>query len=332
MSEGNPIDVFISSTCRDLLDLRAVVKADLTEHRFRVRVSEDPTSGFSVEPSADTIQICLNNIEAATAVVCIIDRRYGKALEGGPHIGKSATHVEIEHARNLKKKIFYFVRDAALRDFQAIQNNSGAALNWIDDPERLRNLWREIEAFPEHATLSNWYDTFHSAVDLKETIRHRLIAQFPEYARNLAMAPDRLVRLTYLERWTATDAVHGDFRNLGIGPAFNIYHGMMVATDPTVSQVPLPLTHFEFLAGLRDGEKMSQATANDWMPVWKLIPGSGMYTGGKSKVVCKYENRFGDQYLLMIPFVLRGDWQPDGREEFYVANGPKDKPKWTRIS
>jgi len=129
MSEQNAIDVFISSTCRDLLDLRAVVSTDLAEHRFRVRVSEDVASGFAVDPGKDSMAICLKNVEDARAIVCIVDRKYGMPLNTGPYTGKSPFHAEIEHARSKGKAVFYFIRNLAIQDFEAMKNNATAPVN-----------------------------------------------------------------------------------------------------------------------------------------------------------------------------------------------------------
>src|SRR5271157_5791005 len=132
MGEENLIDVFISSTCRDLVDLRAVVRADLKDHGFEVRVSEDVASGFAVDPSTDSMGICLKNVEDARAIVCIVDRKYGTRLNTGPYAGKSPFHAEIEHARSKGKPVFYFIRDLAMRDLEAMKNNPAATVNWID--------------------------------------------------------------------------------------------------------------------------------------------------------------------------------------------------------
>jgi hypothetical protein len=44
---------------------------------FLVRLSDDCDSDFKVEPIENSIKSCLNNVEQADVVVCIIDRRYG---------------------------------------------------------------------------------------------------------------------------------------------------------------------------------------------------------------------------------------------------------------
>jgi hypothetical protein len=75
MDARKSITVFVSSTCYDLPDLRPELGRFLTENGFLVKLSEDPTSAFVVEPEDHSISSCLNNVEASDVVVCIIDRR-----------------------------------------------------------------------------------------------------------------------------------------------------------------------------------------------------------------------------------------------------------------
>jgi hypothetical protein len=329
MSEQNPIDVFISSTCRDLLDLRAVVRADLKDHRFEVRVSEDVASGFAVDPGSDSIEICLKNVEAAKAIVCIVDRKYGTPLTAGPYLEKSPFHAEIEHARSKKKPVFYFIRGLAMRDFEAMKSHPGVAVDWIDESQKdyLSKFWSDVQAYPEHGGGSNWYDVFQNAVDLKETIRRRLIAHFPEYAGTLAMAPDRLVRMTFYLVGAGPNGVAGNFTNLGIGPALNIRHGVEHGNRSS----PLPsITSGHLLAGLREGENISVPMISQ--SPYNYAP-TRTRSGNAFKVFCQYENRFGDRYRVEIPFSMHSEGaQIDGDEEFYVAGGSKESPQWNLVS
>src|SRR2546423_8616086 len=102
------IQVFISSTCRDLADLRGELRSFLETEGFLVRISEDVESGFYVDPVGDTIQSCLKNVEQSDIVVAVLDTRYGWVTPAG-HArmgGLSATHAELRHARSLRKPIF----------------------------------------------------------------------------------------------------------------------------------------------------------------------------------------------------------------------------------
>jgi hypothetical protein len=80
MDPRKPIGVFLSSTCYDLVDFRAELAAYPQANGFRTVLSDDPRSAFYIDPADDSIASCLNNVEAADVVVCVIDRRYDRTL------------------------------------------------------------------------------------------------------------------------------------------------------------------------------------------------------------------------------------------------------------
>lgn len=169
----SPISVFISSTCHDLLDLRYELAAFLELKNCLVKLSEDPER-FAVDPSVDSIQTCLANLEESEIVVCVIDRRYGPPLNGR-YGDKSATHVEIDHARSLRKPVFYFMRERAWADYDLLRGNKDTNTTWVEqkNPEG-RSRWlgfiRELAAIPEHEGRSNWVGRFKSSCDLKALV------------------------------------------------------------------------------------------------------------------------------------------------------------------
>jgi hypothetical protein len=176
---GYRLTVFVSSTCYDLLDLRFELAAFLESKGHSVKLSDDPDR-FAVDPSDDSIETCLRNLEASDVVICIIDRRYGGVLKKGSHDGKSATHIEVLHARSLdpRKPVFFFMREKAWLDYGILKDNPAANVNWVEprNPDN-RNKWMEfvnyVSALPEHAR-SNWVTFFKSSVDLKGLVLKRL--------------------------------------------------------------------------------------------------------------------------------------------------------------
>ena len=141
-----PVDVFLSSTCYDLADVRAELAKFLEQHSFLVRLSEDYESHFYVNGRLDSIGSCLLNVEQADVVVSILDRRYGPKLPQ-PHdyAGKSATHAELLHARKFSKPVFTFTRDQTLGEYQQVLAGQAAKLRWIDSGSStdLSNLVKE---------------------------------------------------------------------------------------------------------------------------------------------------------------------------------------------
>lgn len=84
---------FISSTVKDLTDVREHLKERLTDAGFDVRMSED--DGFPVEPGATSHDACLEVVRTADLIVLLVDRRYGGLYPGH---NKSITWREWDEA------------------------------------------------------------------------------------------------------------------------------------------------------------------------------------------------------------------------------------------
>lgn len=170
--------MFISSTCYDLIDLRAELADFLDGKGYIPKVSDDPYR-MDVEPTEDSIQTCLRNVEAADVVICILDGRYGPPLP--PNGEVSATHAEIRHARKLDIPIYIFARDKALSDYDQLRHNPSAMTLWVekhDDGQRKRWLEyaQELQkyALAKARKHSNWVDPFRDSVQLKKLVLKRL--------------------------------------------------------------------------------------------------------------------------------------------------------------
>lgn len=172
------ITVFISSTCYDLIDLRAELADFLEPKGFIVKVSDDPYR-MDVEPTEDSIQTCLRNVETADVVICIIDGRYGPPLP--PEKKMSATHAEIRHAREREIPTYIFARDKALSDYDQLRKDENATTLRVEknDPEQ-RMRWLEFTkelqelASAQKQRHSNWVDPFRDSVQLKKLVLKRL--------------------------------------------------------------------------------------------------------------------------------------------------------------
>jgi len=311
-----PLSAFISSTCYDLADLRAELAEHLTRDGFIVKRSEDPGSAFFVDPTDDSIESCLRNVEASDVVICIIDRRYGGILKHGPNAGLSATHVEVRHARTHKKPVFFFVREPAARDFDALRVDPNAPTRWTepDDPA-VRAKWlafmKEIAALPRHTGWSNWCDPFKVSCDLKPLVRKRLGDYFPTQLGTLAIHPDRVLRLSFVRGGTAPTQIRGAFNNIGLGPAYNLRHGSYL--DSKEFGIALR-------GGLGEGKQLSDPGQVDCLYPAEPPGGAQLDPNAPRCVFCEYENRFGDAYRVEVPLHKpnpTGNWQA-GSERFFV--------------
>jgi hypothetical protein len=168
--------IFVSSTCHDLIDIRAELATQLRELGIVPLLSDDKLSDFKVQTDTNSIKVCLANVESCNEVILILDRRYG------PRLGKigfddfSATHLEYRHAVANKIPVSVFVRDKTVADYSTWTDNSDHAdlkLRWVND----RNFGL-FELLDEHKKLTaddrpNWYHTFTNSTDLRAAVRKR---------------------------------------------------------------------------------------------------------------------------------------------------------------
>jgi Domain of unknown function (DUF4062) len=84
---------FISSTVKDLAEVRAHLKERLSDAGFEVRLSED--DGFPVEPGTTSHDACLEVVRTADLFVLLVGRRYGGEYPGQ---NKSITWREWDEA------------------------------------------------------------------------------------------------------------------------------------------------------------------------------------------------------------------------------------------
>jgi hypothetical protein len=166
--------VFISSTCYDLIDIRAEVETEFRHMRLMPILSDRSTSEFLVAPDANSIENCLANLRRADHVVFILSQRYGPSLSKAGYDDMSATHLEYREARRLKKPIYMYVRDRLEADAALHKKNRGAKLNfgWVsDDSQQLFALLDEHRKLVKKAAESNWLWTFRDSVELKSILR-----------------------------------------------------------------------------------------------------------------------------------------------------------------
>lgn len=308
-TKSEVVRVFLSSTCYDLLDLRQELRSFLDANGFSVVLSEDPRSPFIVDPLDDSIASCLHNVENSDVLVCIIDRRYGGVLRLPPHTGLCATQLEVRHARDRALPCFFFVRDVAWLDYQQLRRDSGYATRWVEpDNPNSRQKWMdfvaEVTALPGTNGVSNWRDTFSASTDLKKLVLKRLADHFPDHRGVIAMHPDRLVRLHFVFQGTNTSGlVSGHFRNVGIGPALNIQHGVRIGKRDVL-----------VISRGAVGEKESIVSPGEKEFFYEMPPNQAPV------LFCEYDNRFGDRYRVELSlFWTAKGYEPSPPDKFFVV-------------
>jgi len=176
MSDSKP-KVFVSSTCFDLIDLRAEVEAELKLMGCAPIMSDRQSAEFEVSPDANSIQTCLNNIQNADYVIIILSQRYGPSLKDAGFEDVSATHLEYREARRFRRPILFYVRDRLESDFAIWKRNKGKPVNllWVKpNDQKLFLFLEEHRKLAKSRRKSNWIWTFRDSNKLKQRLRKDL--------------------------------------------------------------------------------------------------------------------------------------------------------------
>ena len=169
--------VFISSTCFDLIDVRAELAEQFRTLGITPVLSDDKLSDFRVQHDVNSIETCLINVDSCDEFVLILDKRYGPTLEKFDYGEFSATHLEYNRAVEKKIPVRVYVRDRLEADFAIWKRNRRSdevTFAWIDKKDiGLFTLLDGHAPLEANATTSNWYSTFTNSIDLKAAITKR---------------------------------------------------------------------------------------------------------------------------------------------------------------
>jgi len=194
------MQIFLSSTCYDLIDLRSELEIFFRDAGANPIMSDSLTSDFVVMPDRNSIETCLANVRNCDHFVIILSNRYGPTLEKLGFESISATHLEYREALQLNKPIHMYVRDKLEADYniwRKNRSNSELELTWCKD----RKNWKIYELLEEHRnraekTQNNWTWVFRNSMELKR----RLELDFQEvFARVVANRLMENGRVPFLE-------------------------------------------------------------------------------------------------------------------------------------
>jgi len=143
-------------------------------------LSDDKLSDFSLTIDDNSIQTCLVNVESSDAVIVVLNQRYGPRLGKYGFDDVSATHLEYRRAKELKKPVYFYVRDRLEADYRTWLKNKKKSVEhpWVNakDVGLFEFLDEHKELTADHRQ-NNWYWTFTSSVDLKSAIRRHIDQQ-----------------------------------------------------------------------------------------------------------------------------------------------------------
>ncbi len=162
--------VFVSSTCYDLRQVRADLRAYLENAGFEPVLSEYST--FPVDPGAATIANCRKAVESrADIFVLIIGNRYGSTDEHG----KSITNLEYLTARAKGIPVYVFAMRTVIELLPVWNANPGGDFkNIVDSP----SLFEFVSAI--RTSGKTWVFSFDLAEDIVSTLRTQLAYLFTD--------------------------------------------------------------------------------------------------------------------------------------------------------
>ncbi|MFO1498015.1 MAG: DUF4062 domain-containing protein [Verrucomicrobiota bacterium] len=220
--------VFISSTCYDLIDLRADVEQFLKQAGVNPLLSDSATSDFEMVPGKNSIETCLANVRNCDVFIIILSQRYGPSLKSAGYPDVSATHLEYIEAQKANKPIHMYVRDRLEADYGTWKSTAAKdtlRLAWCHEPKD----WRIFELLREHRRLakdraqSNWLWLFRNSLALKEILAIHFKDAFARAVANRLFEAGRLPFVEVSGNIEGHDPgsvrITLNFTNFGSGPA-----------------------------------------------------------------------------------------------------------------
>lgn len=218
--------VFVSSTCYDLIDLRAEIKSFLKQNKVLPIMSDELDSEFVVYDT-NSIETCLVNLRNCDTVILILSQRYGASLYKAGFGDFSATHLEYLEAVKENKKIICFVRDRLEADYSHYKKTGKTeGLSWIDKKDI-----KIFEILEQHKKLSNneknnWYFLFKNSLDIKTRLSIEFKNNFSQIRLNYLIENDKMPFLNILPKSEFTLKFERinfkiEINNIGNKPAIN---------------------------------------------------------------------------------------------------------------
>lgn len=177
--------IFISSTCFDLIDMRAELKLYLESVGLVPIMSDQLDSDFQTFHDKNSIETCLINLRSCDTVIIILSQRYGGNLSKAGFGNYSATHLEYIEANKTNKRIMFFVRDRLEADFNHFKKTKSISeLSWVDAKDiqifELLSLRRNLS----NNDNDNWIWTFKDVIDVKKRLAFELRTQLKSIRLN----------------------------------------------------------------------------------------------------------------------------------------------------
>lgn len=172
---GYPLQVFVSSACYELRDLRASIKGWLHEHGLTPMMSDDP--GFPHIAGMPPYATCLKVLEECPLVIGVIDRHYGRPFEDwDPYKqfnGCAPTHAELRHSMDMGKRVLVYVHNDLWCFYEAWNKNPSAMKDSLPQglDEATLLMFQELK----QRTPAPWIEHFSNVTDILASLNKELV-------------------------------------------------------------------------------------------------------------------------------------------------------------
>jgi hypothetical protein len=166
----NKINVFISSTCYDLSQIRSDISSSIAKLGYNPILSE--STAFPIDPSKNILENCIGAVENhADIFVLIVGNRYGKVLDNG----KSITNLEFKAAQQKGIPIYVFIAKSILNIIPVYKTNTDADYSTVVDNPQIFQFVCEVRE-----GLEQWCFGFENADDISQTLTQQFAHLFHE--------------------------------------------------------------------------------------------------------------------------------------------------------
>lgn len=159
--------IFLSSTCYDLVDIRAELERFLKEKGHELLLSDRAT--FPIEIGVHRHDVCINNVQNCDLFILIVDGRFGAPYYKDKNL--SITWAEFNEALRTDRKIIPFVRKDIFNERQSYNHNlkkGNAFAPFFADTTRVFDLIGEIQSHEG----GFWIEQFENSVEIKDRLEN----------------------------------------------------------------------------------------------------------------------------------------------------------------
>lgn len=166
----NKINIFVSSTCYDLSQIRTDLYESISNLGFTPVLSE--FSNFPINPSSNTVENCIEVVNSSADIfVLILGNRYGYKLDSG----KSITNMEFMAAKTKNIPTYVFMSKQLINLLPVYLNNKEADYSNVVDNTEIFEFANEIR---NNAGL--WSFEFEKFQDILNVLKIQLSYLFKE--------------------------------------------------------------------------------------------------------------------------------------------------------